>query len=520
MKPEFCAEIRRPLKNSSKLRFSSGYAIGTNLVLTCSHGLHHENVDESAEITITWRNAKGESLDPVNIKPEDICWENKDLDVALVRCPYMDEQLLPQQILSFSYPKAKKAWESGGYLARLEDVEGERKFMNPRGEIPKNFKKADNLELWCEMGHVENADLWAGFSGAPVFVDGKIIGVVKVSNNGTGGQNLTAVAIAALMDSKDDEGSITFSQAIGWQENDERKRRQKRQFERMCEVIRGQKEVLTVLTKEINTHLPEETSSCDNIQSVVNNFNLLDDDQAIECIENTFSLLCQEKKYTQAEAVGCFAEAWLLILFEYDSQLEDFRADLKSSTCAVIDSPTYLPVPTEMMMAEAEERPVQLKLVSNQLVSPLDLGSLAEVGLDENGAEAKRQIEELLSRRLLSAGDQIAFEASIDAVTYDIARRNDHAGALLGKEAGTSRKASVSRILKNIFRIKGRRFYYSFKADDDFNTKAIEQLNRAYPLLAFLISRSVDEELEEDRYSFLSHIIAVGKGVTISEELD
>ncbi len=299
-----------------------------------------------------------------------------------------------------------------------------------------------------------------------------------------------------------------------------REERQARQFKKMCEIIEGQNDVLTAFSCELKARFPEEKLLSIDAKSVITSFNKFPDDNAIECIEEVFCRLCDDKNYTQAEVVGHFAEAFLPVLFEYDNHLDSFRAELKNSTNTLIESPTNLPVPTETMMAEAENKQPQLKLVSNKLVSPLDLGSLAEIGLDESNAEAKRQIEKLLSSRLLNVRDQAAFESSVDAVTYDIARRKDHAGALAGKVAGVSSRASVSRILKNIFRIKRRRFYYCFKAAEEFDPKMMVQLGQDYPLLVFLLSRCTDENLEEERYSFLSHIIAVGKGASISEELE
>ncbi len=522
MKPDLCAEIRLPLADSSSFVFSSGYAIGSGMVLTCRHGLYDDCMEDKGRLLITWRSDSGCSMQP-QILDRAICWENEVLDVAIVRCdcPNQPSGVTPQKILSSTKPKAKQVWESGGFLARLKDVAKERQFINPFGKIHTTYPNRPHIDLWIDRGNVEDAEFWQGFSGSSVFIGDRVAGVIIAAGQETAGKQLTAVAIADLLKASDDLGRGTLADVVGWQAGEERKRRQERQYQRMCDTIAGQREVLTALIEAITPHVGAGKPPAADAQSVVTAFNRLADDEAVDCIERAFRMLCHQRKTPQAVFIGRLAEAWLPVLFEHDGLLDGFRSELEDLGRATVDCPTKLAVPTELMMAEAEGRLAWLKLSARRgLVSHQDLGAFAESGLDEDGAEQQRQVDKLLARRFLKATDQLAFEESIHETIEAIALSQDRSGELRGIRDPKAMRERLPEILEELYGLFQRRFYYRFEADDDFDPMIIEQLKKSYPSLAFLLTHCLDERGEAKRYRRLSRIIAVAKGDTkFCEEL-
>jgi hypothetical protein len=354
-----------------------------------------------------------------------------------------------------------------------------------------------------------------------VFAGQKITGVVLVANEGKQGQHLTARSMAGFLTAQDDEGRGTFAEAIGWHKQVLREQRQQRQFERMCMAIENEADVLDAMIGALVPKRQGEAALPAEPEAVTRAFNELEDDLAVKCIVSAFSTLCQKGKKRQAECISRFAEAWLPVLFEHDDQLDGFRAKLEDPACSYIEAPTSLPLPTELMMAEAEGKLARLELSARKvLISRQDLGFFAEPGLDEEGKERQRQVDEILSRRFLTAAEQNKFAPAIDAVVEAIGKDKDNLGELAGLMDRTKKQQRLAEILEELFDAYQRHFYYRFKTDEGFDLQGLEEIKRRYPTLVFLLTRCRDEAGEGKRYSRLSRIIAAAKGDhTFCEEI-
>ncbi len=170
---------------------STGYLVRPHLILTCSHGLK-DVLDEENELkngaSIEVRFAEG--LRWVDVLEVEVVSE--ELDMALLS---IEEQAIVGEVSFGRFTRQKNVrFDAAGYPSASKESKNElnlRQSSHFHGEITTAGSIGTKLyELDCTSRpeaprnepEREHADLWRGFSGAPVIAEGCLVGVVQTTN--------------------------------------------------------------------------------------------------------------------------------------------------------------------------------------------------------------------------------------------------------------------------------------------------------------------------------------------------
>lgn len=176
----------------------TGYFIAADLVLTASHV-----APEDPDISVAVRVEEGI---PRWREGGRVVWRDDQLDAAIIRVGPLDpsvtsavvwrETALAKDVTwtSTGYPDASTSDEGGERLARKSaGLDGTLYAHGGGGQGPR--------ELDLGVNSPPPPEGWAGVSGAPIFVDDELVGIVKSVPTGFGGNRLAGVPAAALMQS-------------------------------------------------------------------------------------------------------------------------------------------------------------------------------------------------------------------------------------------------------------------------------------------------------------------------------
>jgi len=177
--------------------YGTGYFVTKDLVLTASHVLSRGQPEKiEIRLEVPFEGHKSHWVDAER-KP---VWENAKLDAALVRVVHSSLEDIPhpewgemsfqqnQVWESVAYPKASSEKTQAGLAMKTSGLTGKLYAHGGGGQgIP-------DLELGVE----DEPKWWDGISGAPVFVQGKLVGIVKESLTSYEQRRLSAVPIELL----------------------------------------------------------------------------------------------------------------------------------------------------------------------------------------------------------------------------------------------------------------------------------------------------------------------------------
>jgi len=179
-----------------KCTLGTGYFVTGDLVLTASHVVSAgipTRVEVRVEDSAEWRCAE----------PEPV-WVNGDIDAALIRVnkpldglklPCWGETLSKTDDLewnSTAYPAAATERKADGTEWSTAGLKGTWYAKGGRGQ---GLRK---LELGVE-DPPSYAEKWKGISGAPVFVDNELIGIIKTVSGDFDGKRLSGVPVEQLL---------------------------------------------------------------------------------------------------------------------------------------------------------------------------------------------------------------------------------------------------------------------------------------------------------------------------------
>lgn len=199
---DFFVQVRVDLGNGNSL-ISTGYPIGPSHVLTAWHGLITEKfVPTPGCISIHWLHLRNKQTEVCKV--ESILWSCADLDAAVL------EITMPDVPITFGVLSSKEAdpnsvWESRGYAAvgRDESLQEPTELKGSSfsaGTFDKNMVLSNEAETNPKSSRDVNLD-WKGISGAAVFQNGKIIGLINSVEGAFDGKRITATRSVALVNS-------------------------------------------------------------------------------------------------------------------------------------------------------------------------------------------------------------------------------------------------------------------------------------------------------------------------------
>jgi hypothetical protein len=188
-----------------KTRLGTGYPVARDRILTARHVVTPSDRDANQPIQIHWQTAAG-VLSPSTTA--HVHWQGgPDLDAAIL------ETIFPKTVntwgvLSEQKPASDSRWTSSGF-ARAGRTPAERKVIGMTGQVLAVRENQARLELGVEYPP-EQREAWQGASGSPVFIEGRICGVVAVCEEDFHGNRLEATAVCRLLQLRE------FRAAIGY----------------------------------------------------------------------------------------------------------------------------------------------------------------------------------------------------------------------------------------------------------------------------------------------------------------
>ena len=173
----------------------TGYFVTGDLILTAKHVLSGGNLLKISYFVHArakeWRDAELQ-----------LAWDGKELDAVLLKVnDPLDE--LPLQDFLDVLPEKNVVWESAGYPSAATQESDEGDAWTSVGLEGKLYVKGGvgqrETELDLGVGDPPEGKGWRGISGAPVFVDDKLAGIIKSTLTAFGGSRLAGIPISHLL---------------------------------------------------------------------------------------------------------------------------------------------------------------------------------------------------------------------------------------------------------------------------------------------------------------------------------
>ncbi|MEO1017562.1 MAG: hypothetical protein AAFY56_07700 [Pseudomonadota bacterium] len=200
--PALTVAIYAPTDGESG-EIGTGYPVSERLILTARHNVIFEGRDFGEKLEIGWADFDGDIRKRVWSQPAyaTIKWQGpKDLDVVLLEC----EGPCPRNewgTLSDTRLSSTQSCDLRGFAAAAAK-RPDQTWDDFSGNAVKPGHGERHFTIEANVG-VSDDEYWRGVSGAPVFVDGRIYGVISTAPKFRKSQVLMATAVWPLFE--DDE---------------------------------------------------------------------------------------------------------------------------------------------------------------------------------------------------------------------------------------------------------------------------------------------------------------------------
>lgn len=175
-------QIELPL-NDGGYSYFSGYIFSDGLVLTCSHGFSdHENYHPTKNISIRSYNFSAEieftASNFAGLSDVDEMFEfvSESFDIVLLKCEEAKGDY--QETQGASLYKSGN-WEAGGYPFFSRESKDTKGYKSFDGEFTAIEQGAKSIKLSVSKPKLEAMSDWKSVSGSPVFIHGKLVGVLR-----------------------------------------------------------------------------------------------------------------------------------------------------------------------------------------------------------------------------------------------------------------------------------------------------------------------------------------------------
>jgi len=192
--------LRAPI-DGKDVEIGTAYPIGDERVLVARHVLaDQERPIDLGDIELTWFyqpriNGKRVRADPLKI---ELVWDGgDDWDAAIIKCPFPDGVRFPGDLLRCTPPNTDERWVSRGFAAVGWRDDGQE----PQPLKGSTYECAADDSIF-HLGVDDAAQFaggWKGISGAPVFVKGKIVGLIVNAYPPFGARRVEAIPMSRLL---------------------------------------------------------------------------------------------------------------------------------------------------------------------------------------------------------------------------------------------------------------------------------------------------------------------------------
>lgn len=208
---------RRISSDQPQVKVGTAYPVATGRILTARHVLADgEDEIDLSKLEITWFYKQGPDDKRYRSAPAELSVEWDGLkasdsankwDAVILACSFPNDVTVTPSSLSNAVPQANKNWESRGFpaIGQREDD------LYPTSLQGKTFGCAEADPKFQVFAQAKGKDAqgWCGASGAPVFADNRILGLIVESCDLTGGARIDAIPMFRLLQIP------TFRDAVG-----------------------------------------------------------------------------------------------------------------------------------------------------------------------------------------------------------------------------------------------------------------------------------------------------------------
>lgn len=486
-------------------KIGTGYPVGHDLLLTSRHVVRDEGRDRRHPITIRWWGLPKESESSrveLPIEDDGVVWEGGgELDAILLRCPRPAEVGRGYGIVSEDKPARNLSWESHGF-PEAGAYDDDRRAVGFSGNVYPDPDPTNPFELSVEANPLEGQ--WGGASGMPVFVNKRILGIVRKRPPNYEGARLLATPSWCLIDDQ------AFRDAIGFDCQKERRSKFRR---RLIRALRNALLAAEALADKLDLRdvvvadRPDETAT-----ALAEHLLDLDMDLAIRGLRDAHREIRDEledeggPELARADT-ALIDVAQLIVPTLYDhGVIEWVRIQSGEAGPALVFLPAGNHTVAEIIMAGSDRRHTRFRPRQREEDHPageFSLPHVPEAGMD---ATLKKRAEQVRSH-LAAKFDPIDvknFKRDVDGYLAARFLMLDP-GRLVVDPA--RRRSLVADEIANQARDSGWHFYMVFQTPTDPDARQemeafVRELKRDYPAIIFLALPNDDDLLRHDRNRF------------------
>ncbi len=447
--------------------WATGYPVGKDLILTARHVLYPERPnprDPRYPVSVCWhyfRSGKDEDwIDIVN-EDNDIVESQGELDAVLIRCPRPPDAA-GWGIVSHDRPSDGKQWISEGFPRAAKY--GNRR--NPSSFIGKLCSKAPTepyFELTVDTAP-EDEEGWKGASGMPVFVDGKILGVVRGVPPNFNAKKLHATPAWKLLEDE------SFRKLIGYDEQVKRVSALKGKLVRM---LGSAREAINALNEQKLLGIGDEMVGLDDGQRA--NWlagRLLETDirTVISSLRAAHRSLCEEGGDRATDILVKVSQ--LIVPALYDHGIAHWVGSQRGDgSASLVPLPVSTITVAEIIMAAVDGRETRYhprRHEEDQPVGELNLPHPPECGILANLDKTTLAAHEHLRRKQCLEEEATKFRRQIDDGLFALYRPGPGEPEIKHPE---QRIKAIANQLRRTQRDKCVTFYMVFRLPEDEDEK-------------------------------------------------
>ena len=483
MNKNLVVEIYVPTKSGHGV-FGTGYPLRKDLILTARHVVCPQDRDNTQPIEIRFEN---QDWHPCG---SELAWESDaDLDVALIQCDFPNS--FTKEVFGFlstDRPQDHSQWSSAGFAdAGIVDRNKKPRLVSVSGEV----YSAPDSDNQFELGAVFPPDLqegWRGISGSPVFVHGRIIGVIVVCPPNFRAARLRASPVWKLLEDP------KFREAVGYE--DQIKRREK--FEnRIVQILEESEVAIQILGKKFNP--PLNSVGIDRIGQARNCAHRLLDlgvADAIQACKNAHDDLVEQRRIDDTRVITDLLQLLIPAIYDH-GVIEAVRNRRFDVDAALIELPAGLRSVAEVIMAGSDRRATCFR--DDRERFPEGIYSLPlppEGGFDGDGQAFRAAWNEHLANQFGPASAPNLREAWDEYMVKRFAEMEPRARTRHPSEYVQDAADELEYRAKE----QGRTYYFLTDAPANFQARQalrnlIADLKKDYPAVVFL-QLNDDRELE------------------------
>lgn len=353
-------QIRSKRNNNEEVIWGTAFPIAPNKVLTARHVVadDNESIDVSQLTLVWWHKEKMET----HVKC--VAWdgfEDGQLDAVVLDCLFPECCQASNTVISRIPPGSKDIWYSEAFPIAGQHGQEEETVPMKGSTFERSPRNADcDMQLLVE-GPALSEDLWSGASGAPIFVNHKVVGLLTNVPRSFGGNRFNAIAMERLLKIKQ------FCLAVSLPSPD--------QVEPIT-TLASQRQIAQELSKQPDLLkyldvllIKNEPESYKAIETLSNGSEAerwahllikLPYDQAFEFLSDAASS-CHGELDDSAKASLLFI-VFLLTPVRFDKEkAERIKAALKAGDVDLIEEEIATALAAEIIMAGQDGRPIGLK---------------------------------------------------------------------------------------------------------------------------------------------------------------